>query len=73
MNENDKIKGFLLRDFYGEFFFRIYDRENKGKFKDYEIHAEDLEVEIPSNYYKLVEPVDENSLGILDYNLKLKN
>ena len=40
-------KGFLLYNpFEKRYFFRVYDSENKRKFADYKLCAEDIEIEI---------------------------
>jgi len=44
------VKGFLLYSpFTHKHFFRVYDSEDKSKFKDYRLSAEDIEVEILAN------------------------
>jgi hypothetical protein len=44
-------RGFLLYSPATKgFFFRVYDPEDKSKFVDYDLHFEDLEVEIVDNF-----------------------
>lgn len=58
------IKGFLLYNaFRQEYFFRIYDPEVKGKFTDYEIDAEDIDVTIDSSAISLYESESGNHLS----------
>jgi len=43
------VRGFLMYDFKSdEYFFRVYEQ---GTFTDYKIRAEELEVDIVSDYY----------------------
>lgn len=63
--------GFLLYSpFSGKHFFRIYDPLDKSKFVDYNLCAEDIEIQILDNFTALYEPGDDGSLGKLDYNSK---
>lgn len=53
-------KGFLLYNpFTHRHFFRIYDPEDKRKFTDYRLSAEDIEVEILASGLELYEYKDE--------------
>lgn len=62
------VKGFLLYSpVIRGFFFRVYDVEDKSKFKDYKLCAEDIEVEIIDRFTVLKDGVD-GELGRLDYN-----
>lgn len=50
------IKGSLLYNFSNrEHFFRVYSETNKRDFKDYRITAEDIEIQLISNFNALVE------------------
>jgi hypothetical protein len=60
-----KVKGFLLRGIDGELFFRIYDKDDRRKYKDYEIRHYDLEVEIVDNYSSIFE--EETTEGFDGY------
>ena len=63
------IHGFLLYSpFTKNYFFRVYDPENKREFTDYELVIEDLEIEILSNDACLYEGGKENKL---DYSSKV--
>lgn len=60
------VKGFLLYNpFTKNHFFRIHNKKNPVKFKDYKITAEDIEIRLLSNFNSLVE--FENGDKILDY------
>lgn len=49
-------RGFLLWSYLtGRHFFRIYDPENKRIFTDYEVYAEDIEIEIQAGGLSLYE------------------
>jgi hypothetical protein len=60
------VKGFLL---YSPFdkchFFRVYNKKNPKKFKDYKIAAEDIEIKLLSNFNSLIE--FKNGERVLDY------
>jgi hypothetical protein len=61
------IRGFLLYDVIRQqYFFRVYgkrDSESVGKYyKDYEISAEDIEIEIQSDDISIYESEDSNRL-----------
>lgn len=61
------IRGFLLYNPISKnHFFRVYDRQDKRKFKDYQITAEDIEVELLSDFNSLIES-DGGFTNILDY------
>ena len=47
------VRGFIMRNPSdpGEVVFRVYDKKNKRKFKDYIIAAEEIEAEILSHWY----------------------
>ena len=60
-------KGYILYSpFSKSYFFRIY-KEN-GEFIDYDIHCEELEVEITSSWVSFYE--NENGDKILDWSSK---
>lgn len=60
-------KGHLLYSpFTKTHFFRIYDAEDKSKFTDYEVCADDIEIEILDRFLELYEG-DRNKL---DYSRK---
>ncbi len=57
------VKGFILwSPLTEDYFFRIYDPVNKRNFTDYELHSQEIEVEILGNYLSLYEGEDHNSL-----------
>jgi hypothetical protein len=64
------VKGFLL---YSPFdkchFFRVYNKKNLKKFKDYKIIAEDIEIKLLSNFNSLIE--FKNGEKVLDYSEKV--
>jgi hypothetical protein len=61
-------KGFLLYNpITKQYFFRIYDPDDKSKFTDYDLCAEDIEVEILSSDLELYEKPERNRL---DYSRK---
>lgn len=56
-------KGFLLySSLTHKHFFRIYDPEDKSKFTDYDLCAEDIEIEILDGFTELYEGEDRNRL-----------
>lgn len=62
-------KGFLLKGFKGNHFFRIY----KGSdFTDYDLLCEELEVEILSDWYSFYEKEKEDKVdhNFLDWSSK---
>jgi hypothetical protein len=60
------VKGYLLYDpFKKNHFFRVHNKKDPAKFKDYKITAEDIEIKLLSNFNCLVEL--ENGDKILDY------
>lgn len=60
------VRGYLLYNpFTKNYFFRIHNKKNPVKFKDYKITAEDIEIRLLSNFNSLVE--FENGDKILDY------
>lgn len=64
-----KVRGFLIRDCNnGELLFRVYDKDNRRKFKDYEIRHHDLEIEIIDNYSSIFDGGTAEGLdGYVDY------
>jgi hypothetical protein len=62
------VKGFLLYSpFTKKYFFRVYDPEDKKIFVDYDITAEDIEIELLSNFNSLY----EGERNRLDYSSKV--
>lgn len=60
------IKGFLLYNpITKNHFFRIHNKKNPAKFKDYKLTAEDIEIRLLSNFNSLVD-YDDGSKA-LDY------
>jgi hypothetical protein len=60
------VKGFLLYSpFHKSHFFRVYNKKDKRKFKDYKITAEDIEIKLLSKFNALIE--FEGGENILDY------
>jgi len=63
------IKGYLLYDPIKRYhFFRVHDKEDPSKFEDYELTAEDIEIQLLSDFNALVE--NEDGSKVLDYNSK---
>lgn len=61
------IKGYLLYDPIKKYhFFRVHDKEDSSKFEDYELTAEDIEIQLLSDFNALVE--NEDGSKVLDYN-----
>lgn len=57
------IKGFLLYSpIENRHFFRVYDPKNKHIFKDYKITAEEIEIELLSDFNALIEDEDNKQL-----------
>lgn len=53
------VRGFLLYNPYTEkHFFRVYESEDKKTFTDYDLAAEDIEVELTCDYNCLVKYED---------------
>ena len=64
------IRGYLLYSPIGNrYFFRVYDKDNPKEFKDYKITAEDIHIELLSDFNSLVE-YDDGSRS-LDYSSKV--
>lgn len=64
------VKGFLLYSPISKmYFFRVYDETDKSIFTDYSLVAEDIEIELISEYNALYEGDGRDS--ILDYNSKV--
>lgn len=64
------VKGYLLYDPYHKcHFFRVHNKKDPAKFKDYKITAEDIEIELLSNFNSLIEL--EGGENILDYSSKV--
>jgi hypothetical protein len=63
------IKGFLLYSPISlRYFFRVYNKKNPRKFKDYDIRAEEIEVELLSNFNALI--TNDDGSRILDFSSK---
>jgi hypothetical protein len=58
-------KGYILQGLNKDYFFRIYKED--GTFFDYDIHCEEIEIEILSGWVSLYESDDKN---ILDWSSK---
>lgn len=68
----DNIKGYLLYDPIKKYhFFRVHDKEDSSKFEDYELTAEDIEIQLLSDFNALVEYEDGSKA--IDYNSKYVN
>lgn len=54
------VRGFLLHNFKSdEYIFRVYSGKD---FKDYKLRAEEVEIDIVSDYYSLYEDENEKTL-----------
>ena len=63
------VKGFLLYSpVTHKYFFRIYDEEDKRKFVDYDLCADDIEIEIIDTHLELSEVEGK---GRLEYSRKV--
>jgi len=64
------VKGFLLYSPFDKcYFFRVYNKKNPKKFKDYRITAEDIEIKLLSDFNSLIE--FKNGEKVLDYSQKV--
>jgi hypothetical protein len=64
------IRGYLLYDPISKsHFFRVHDKKDPSNFTDYKITAEDIEIQLLSDFNALVEK--EDGTKILDYNSKV--
>lgn len=64
------IRGYLLYNPIDQkHFFRVYNKKDPTKFKDYKITAEDVEIKLLSNFNALIEL--NTGEKILDYNTKV--
>lgn len=64
------IKGYLLYSPVTQnHFFRVYNKKDPTKFKDYKITAEDIEIKLMSNFNALIEL--DTGEKILDYTAKV--
>lgn len=64
------IKGYLLYSPATQnHFFRVYNKKDPTKFKDYKITAEDIEIKLLSNFNALIEL--DTGEKILDYTAKV--
>lgn len=62
------VKGFLLYNpFTKKHFFRVYDHKDKSIFTDYDLIAEDIEIELISDFNSLY----EGERNKLDYSSKV--
>lgn len=65
------VRGFLLYDFKSEeYIFRVYSGKN---FTDYKLRAEEIEVDIVSDYYSFYESENEKTLDFSSKALGKKN
>lgn len=65
------VKGFLLYSpFTHKHFFRVYESEDKRKFTDYDLRAEDIEVELLSDYNSLYKN-EESGNAAIDFSSKV--
>lgn len=63
------VVGFLLyTPFDKSHFFRVYNKKDKRKFKDYRITAEDIEIKLMSDFNSLIE--FDSGDKVLDYSRK---
>lgn len=63
-------KGYLLYSPISKsHFFRVYDKKVPSSFEDYKITAEDIEIQLLSDFNALVE--NEDGTKILDYSSKV--
>ncbi len=63
------VRGYLLYDPIDQkHFFRLYNKKDPTKFKDYIITAEDIEIKLLSNFNALLEY--DNGEKVLDYTSK---
>lgn len=59
------IRGFLLYSpFAKKHFFRVYDRDNKNIFTDYDISCEEIEIELLSNYNSLYQDIESQDYSL---------
>lgn len=64
------VRGYLLYDPIDQkHFFRVYNKKDPTKFKDYKITAEDIEIKLLSNFNALIE--FDTGAKILDYSSKV--
>lgn len=61
------VRGFLLMGTDGAFIFRVYNHDENKTFTDYELVADDIELELFSDYVSLYDGVYPK----LDYNSKV--
>ena len=60
------VRGYLLYSPIGDrYFFRVHNKDNPVEFEDYKITAEDIEIELMSDFNSLVKY--ENGNQSLDY------
>lgn len=65
-------RGFLLYNpFTGKHFFRIYESDDKRKFTDYKVCAEDIEIEILAGGLSLYKSDNEDERSRLDWSSKV--
>lgn len=64
------VRGFLLYNpFTKNHFFRVHNKKDPLKFKDYKITAEDIEIKLLSNFNALIEL--DGGENILDYSSEI--
>jgi hypothetical protein len=65
------VKGFMLwNPFSKEYFFRVYDEQDKSKYQDYRLAADDIEVELLDSYISLYDSGEGGCMNKLDYSGK---
>jgi hypothetical protein len=63
-------KGFLLYSPTNlRYFFRVYNKKNPRKFKDYDIRAEEVKIELLSNFNSLI--TNDDGSRVLDFSSKV--
>lgn len=63
------VKGFLLYSpLTKDYFFRVYNKKDPSKFKDYKLTAEDIHIELLSDCNALIE---KQGKRYLDYSKKV--
>ena len=69
-NKAKGVRGYLLYNPIDQkYFFRVYNKKDATKFKDYKITAEDIEIKLLSNFNALIE--FDTGEKILDYTSKI--
>jgi hypothetical protein len=63
------IRGFLLYSPIDGHLFRVYDKDNSSTFQDYTITAQDIEIQLLSDFNALV--LHDDGTKTLDYSSKV--